>query len=73
MYMNHSSETVYNEYGLPINYETAVELMDDDLREELHRMVDETWTDQTFFDRYAAAHLEKFGEEWELAKPNPTF
>lgn len=29
--------------------------------------------EQDFFDAYCGAHREKFGEVWELAKPNPCY
>ena len=28
---------------------------------------------QGFFDAYAAAHLDKFGQPWELDKPSPVY
>lgn len=61
---------VTNEWGTKINFEAAVNIMDDDIR---RRLADE-WafcTKQNFFDEYCKAHLEKYGEEWELAKRNP--
>ena len=62
--------TVTNEFGKELDYEAAVNLMDDDIREELHMQL-APCTDQQFFDAYAKAHEQKFGEEWELAKANP--
>lgn len=62
---------VTNEYGVAIDFESAVNLMDDEIREAIHAAgVD---TDQAFFDAYVKAHAEKFGEEWELSKPNPIY
>lgn len=63
---------VVNEYGIEINYNIAVSLMDEEIREELHNEI-APCTDQAFFDAYASKHLEKFGEEWELAKENPCY
>lgn len=63
---------VKNKYGVEINYDAAVALMDDDIREELHEALSPC-TDQEFFDEYCKAHLEKFKEEWELAKENPIY
>lgn len=41
----------------------AVELMDDDLREEVHRdLAPCTW--EEFAEEYARRHLERFGEEF---------
>lgn len=64
--------TVKNTYGTEINYEVAVELMDDDIREELTAEL-APCTEQEFFIAYAKAHTEKFGEEWELDKKNPVY
>lgn len=61
---------VINKSGMQINYDAAVQLMDDDLREELHAEI-APCTEQEFFTAYEAAHAEKFGEEWELSKENP--
>lgn len=63
---------VKNENGKELNFDAAVILMDDDIREELHDEL-APCTDQEFFDAYAKAHAEKFGEEWELAKANPVW
>ena len=50
-------------YGNEVNYDAAVELMDDDIREQLHDQM-APCTEQEFFDAYAKAHAEKFdGEE----------
>ena len=64
--------TVKNTYGTEIYYEVAVELMDDDIREELTAEL-APCTEQEFFTAYAKAHAEKFGEEWELDKENPVY
>lgn len=61
---------VKNEYGKELDFDTAVILMDDEIRESLHTAL-APCTNQQFFDAYAKAHEEKFGEEWELAKANP--
>lgn len=62
---------ITNQYGVTIDFEAAVNLMDDELREALHaKGID---TEQEFFDAYAEAHEAKFGEEWELNKPHPTY
>lgn len=61
---------VINKSGTQINYDAAVQLMDDEIREELHAQL-APCTDQEFFTAYEAAHEEKFGEEWELSKENP--
>lgn len=63
---------VKNEYGVNIDYEVAESLMDGDLREKVAYDISPC-TDQEFFDAYAKAHQEKFGETWELAKENPCY
>ncbi len=47
-----------------VDYGAAVNIMDDDLREELHANALWNTTDQEFFDAYCEAHLAKFGEEF---------
>ena len=64
--------TVKNNYGVEIEWNTAVYLMDDDLREELNADL-APCTEQEFFEAYAKAHENKFCEEWELAKENPCY
>ena len=66
------SVKVINASGTEVDFAAAVELMDDELREELHGKL-APCTDQEFFDAYAEAHKERFGEEWELSKENPVF
>ncbi len=62
---------VINKAGAEVSYNTALELMDDGLREEL---TSEDWdSEQDFFRAYEEAHEKKFGEEWELSKENPTY
>lgn len=64
--------TVTNASGAQIDYTAAVALMDDETREELAAEL-APCTDQDFFAAYEKAHLAKFGEPWELSKPNPIF
>ncbi len=61
---------VQNDWCMDIDYDTAVEMMDDELREELHREL-APCDHQTFFDAYAEAHKERFGEEWIMNTNNP--
>jgi hypothetical protein len=63
---------VKNQHGKELDFDATVVLMDDDIREQLHNDL-APCTEQEFFDAYAKAHEEKFREEWELAKPNPTW
>lgn len=67
-----SRPSVINPYGEIVPVNVAVQLMDDDLREKLHREL-APCREQAFFGAYCRAHLEKFGEVWELAKPNPCY
>lgn len=66
------NETTYviNLEGCKIDFNAAVELMDDDLREDLCAEL-APCTEQEFFAAYEKAHAEKFGEPWELSKSNP--
>lgn len=61
---------VINMNGTEINYEAAVELMDDEIMESICGNVD---SEQEFFTAYEKAHTEKYGEEWELSKENPCY
>ena len=63
---------VKNNYGTEIEWNAALALMDDDLREELNADL-APCTEQEFFEAYEKAHENKFGEEWELAKENPCY
>lgn len=49
--------------GNQVDFEAAVNLMDDDLREELHDEM-APCSDQEFADAYAKAHEERFGEQF---------
>lgn len=63
---------VKNISGCEIDFDAAVALMDDELREELNSDL-APCSDQEFFTAYEAAHAKKFGEEWELSKANPVW
>ena len=63
---------VINMNGTEINYEAAVELMDDEICESLNFELSPC-TEQEFFTAYENAHAEKYGEEWELSKENPCY
>lgn len=56
---------VINQYGDEINFEAAVSLMDDEIREELNREL-APCTEQEFFKAYEKAHEEKYGEEFQV-------
>lgn len=63
---------VINKNGTEINFDAAVPMMDDDIREDLHMEL-APCTEQEFFTAYEKAHEERFGEEWELSKENPQY
>ena len=63
---------VINMNGTEINYEAAVELMDDEICESLNFELSPC-TEQEFFTAYEKAHVKKYGEEWELSKENPCY
>lgn len=62
---------VTNSNGTRIDFDIAVQLMDDDLREQLHMEL-APCSEQEFFEAYAKAHKDRFGETWEPDKANPT-
>ena len=62
--------TVLDENGEAVDYEAAVNLMDDDLREELHSEL-APCSNQEFFNAYAKAHKERFGEDFAPAVGKP--
>ena len=55
--------TITNSCGVELHFSVATMLMDDDLREELHRNAIPC-TYPEFFDKYTKAHGEKFGKPW---------
>lgn len=61
---------VINMNGTEINYEAAIALMDDEIRESICGTVD---SEQEFFSAYEKEHAEKYGEDWELSKENPCY
>jgi hypothetical protein len=63
---------VKNTSGFEIDFDAAVNLMDDELREAIHDKL-APCTAQEFFDAYEKAHEKKYGEPWELSKANPTW
>lgn len=63
---------VTNKYGAKIDYDAAVNLMDDDIREKLAAEL-APCTDQEFFMAYCEAHAAKYGEEWTLDSAHPCY
>jgi hypothetical protein len=64
--------TVTNLSGAEINYEAAVELMDDEIRTLLFDRLTQC-SEQEFFTAYEKAHYEYHDEPWELSKVNPVW
>ena len=50
-------------HGHTVDFDAAVQLMDDDIREELHSAL-APCTDQEFMDAYTTEHEERFDEEF---------
>lgn len=58
--------------GRQVDFDAAVSLMDDDLREHLNSTVadydqDDSKSHQNFINAYEVAHAEKFGEDFQVA------
>lgn len=64
--------TVTNRYDKELDYDAAVNLMDNGLREKLHQEL-APCSDQEFFDAYVKLHAQTFGEDWVLDDPNPVW
>lgn len=56
---------VINQNGEEIDFEVAVSLMDDEIREDLNREL-APCSEQEFFQAYEKAHEEKYGEEFQI-------
>ena len=56
---------VQDDEGRDIDFEAAVELMDDEIREDVHMNLD-SLTPQKFFDAYCVRHLCKYGEPFRV-------
>lgn len=63
---------VINMSGIAIDFDTAVSMMDDEIRESVHAEL-APCTEQEFFAAYEKSHAEKYGEEWEFSKDNPCY
>lgn len=62
---------VKNQYGREIDFDAAVNIMDDEVREQV--VATDCDDDQDFFDVYCGYHLAKFGEIFEPNKENPVW
>lgn len=63
---------VTNTHGVEIDFNVAVNLMNDDIREEVYFKCTPC-SSQIFFNRYCEYHEERLSEVWELAKANPQY
>lgn len=61
---------VTNTFGIEIDFDAAVNLMDADIRETVSSRL-APCEEQEFFEEYCKAHEETYAEEFELAKRNP--
>ena len=48
-----------------VDFDICVSMMDDDIREQLHREL-APCTDQEFLDAYVERHFEKYGEDFTV-------
>lgn len=61
-----SDRYVQDEDGRTVDYAAAVVMMDDDLREQLHREM-APCSNQAFYAAYVKAHAEKYnGEKFQI-------
>ena len=51
--------------GYEVDFDVAVNMMDDEIREELHNKL-APCTDQEFMDAYVEAHEAKYNERFEI-------
>lgn len=52
--------------GQEVDFDACANLMDDEIREELHREYVGEVTEQEFLDLYCEAHYKKYGEEFDI-------
>ena len=72
--------TIINSYGVEIDANVALNLMDEQLVEyawdNIWNLEECRYPDnemQSMFDEYCKLHQQKYGEEFELSKPNPVY
>lgn len=63
---------VYNQYGVELDFETAVQHMYPDIREKVHQLV-APCSEQKFFDWYCAEHAWYTGTIFFLDEQNPVY
>lgn len=61
---------IANSWGKEWDFQAVVNLMDDELREELHSEI-APCSDQKFYIEYCKRHEEKFGERFVFEEENP--
>ena len=49
-----------------IDFDTAVELMDDDIREKLHEQIGFDCSPEEFYNAYCVMHHAKYGEDFRV-------
>lgn len=63
--MSKSRITVRDWNDNTLDYETAVMMMDDEIRESIHFETPEL-APQAFYDEYCQRHYDKFGEDFTI-------
>lgn len=61
---------VINSYGIEVDFDAAVAIMDDELREEIHTQF-APCSEQKFFDEYVKAHEARFLGEFPADSRDP--
>lgn len=65
-------EFIENSYGQNFDWDTVVNLMDDDIREQVHAEI-APCTPQEFYNRYCVLHFEKYGDYFGFEYSNPQY
>jgi hypothetical protein len=62
---------VINQHGEAIDFAAACNLMDSAIAADMD--YGDGLTEQEFYNAYCLRHLQKYGDEFELDKPNPVW
>jgi len=65
---------VKNQYGVEIDFEAAVAMMDTEIMVDMEGSIwpaNQPDSDQDYFEVYCEKYMEKYGEEFEANKENP--
>lgn len=62
---------IISQHSKEFDFDAVVNLMDDDIRKEIHYGLVADITDQEFYNLYCKAHKLKFEEEFEFNVRNP--